>query len=243
MSSPTPPPFPQPNQVPLPPGKKPNVLLWVLGGVLVVMLAVASMCGLGGYLIYRKAKNSGFDSALMQKNPAYAAAKFAVSMAPGVEVISSDDNKGTVTVRNKEDGKVMTFKFDPGKKTMVVLDENGKEATVRINGDGDKAAIEVNSADGNFKPYPGSNPTGMFSASNNEGKQGGYSFKTPDAPARVLSFYQDQLKSAGFTINMTTTGEQGGMVMAENKASSHTLTVTASPENGGSNVALMALTK
>jgi hypothetical protein len=260
MSSQPPPPFPPANpsfnQPPLPPGKKPNILLWILGGILVVMLGISAMCGLGGYFLYRKAKSSGFDTALLQKNPAYAAAKMAVTMAPGVETVSSDDDKGTVTIRNKEDGKVMTFKFDAEKKTMVVLDENGKEATVKLTGDGDKGGIEINSADGKFQlgggdsqipawvpAYPGSSPTGTFSASNKDGKQGGYSFKTPDAPAKVLSFYQDQLKSAGFTINVTTMGEQGGLVIADNKESNHTVTVTVTPDGGGSNVALLALNK
>ena len=253
----TPPPFPQPSQAPLPPGQKPNVLLWILGVILIVLLAISTMCGLGGYFLYRKAKSSGFDSALLQKNPAYAAAKITVTMAPGVEVLSSNDEKGTVTIRNKDDGKVVTFKFDPEKKTMVILDENGKQATVKISGEGEKGALEVNSADGNFKlgagadnelpawvpAYPGSSPTGTFSASNKEGRQGGYSFKTPDAPAKVLSYYQDQLKAAGFTINMTTTGAQGGLVIADNTASNHTITITVTPENNGSNVAILAINK
>lgn len=261
MGGPPPPPFPPPNQgqyqAPLPPGKKPNVLLWILGGVLVVMLGITTMCGVGGYLLYHKAKTSGFDSALMKKNPAYATAKIAVTMAPGVEVVSSDDDKGTVTVRNKDDGKMMTFKFDPEKKTMVVLDENGKEATVKISGQGDKGVLEVNSADGNFKlgagadgelpawvpAYPGSSPSGTFSASNKEGKQGGYGFKTPDAPAKILSFYQDQLKAAGFTLDVNTTTPQGGMLVADDKAGNHTLTVTVTADGSGSSVALLAMNK
>ncbi len=264
MSS-APPPFPPspqgqapfPPDAPLPPGKKPNILLWILGGVLVLIMGVSAMCGLGGYFLYRKAKSSGFDSALMQKNPAYATAKLAITMAPGVETVSSDDEKGTVTIRNKDDGKVMTFKFDAEKKTMVVLDENGKAATVKLTGDGDKGALEINSADGTLKigagadselpawvpAYPGSTPTGTFSASNKEGKQGGYSFKTPDAAAKVLSFYQDKLKAAGFTITTTTTAEQGGMVMGEDKANNHVITVTATSESGSTSVALLAINK
>jgi hypothetical protein len=259
MSSAAPPPFPQ-SQPPLPPGKKSNALQWIIGIVVVVVLGITATCGVVGYLGYRvvnRAKSSGVDKALFEKNPAYAAAKMAITIAPNVETVSSDDEKGTVTIRNKDDGKVMTFKFDAEKKTMVVLDDDGKAATVKLTGEGDKGALEINSADGTLKigsgaggelppwvpAYPGSTPTGTFSASNKEGKQGGYSFKTPDAAAKVLSFYQDKLRSAGFTITTTATTEQGGMVMGEDKANNHVITVTATAESGGTSVALLAINK
>lgn len=245
------------NQAPLPPGKKSNVLLWIVGIFVALLLSVTAMCGIGGLLLYHKAKTSGFDSALLQKNPAYAAAKMAVTMAPNVETVSSDDDKGTITVRNKDDGKVMTLKFDPTKKTMVMMDESGKQSTIKISGDGDKGTVEINNADGSFKAgaaagndmpawvptYPGSSPKGTFSTQTKEGTSGGYSFKADATPEKVLGYYQDQLKSSGFTINMTTAGAQGGLVVAENKAANHTLTVTASPDGGGSNVTLMAVSR
>ena len=94
---------------------------------------------------------------------------------------------------------------------MVVTDENGKEATVKINTDGDKGAIEVQSADGgNMKfggaagasrcrawmpVYPGSSPTGTFSSQTKDGSQSTFAFKTHDAPPKVMTYYQDQLKS------------------------------------------------
>ena len=143
----------------------------------------------------------------------------------------------------------MTLKFDPDKKTMVVTDENGKEATVRVNTDDNKGSVEVQlfrryrqvrKASGNnqmpawIPVYPGSSPQGTFS-SQSEGRQPEAPcslFKTPDAPAKVISYYQDQLKAGGFTINMTTNTPQGGLVMAEDggKTRSVMLTVSSSSE-------------
>ena len=99
MSSSVPPPFPPSNppppdpfasnspplplgQPPLPPGKKPNILIWILGGIVVLMIGVTAMCGLAGFFIMHKAKQAGLDSGLLSSNPAYAVAKMAATMNP-----------------------------------------------------------------------------------------------------------------------------------------------------------------
>src|ERR1019366_8141555 len=113
---------PFPPQAPLPPGKKSNILIWILGGVVVLVLGSTLMCGVGGYLLLHKVKESGFDSSLMQKNPVYAAAKMAATVNPEVEMLSADDSRGTIQDRDKKSGKATTMKFDPDKKQMVVTD-------------------------------------------------------------------------------------------------------------------------
>jgi hypothetical protein len=252
-----PPPNPFPNQAPLPPGKKPNILIWILGGFVVLMIGVTAMCGLGGYFLMRKAKQAGFDSALLTKNPGYATAKMMVTMNPELDTVSSDDSNGTITVREKKTGKTMTLKFDPDKKTMVVADENGKEATVKLNTDGDKGSIEVQSSDGTVKfgasgsnqmpawmpVYPGSSPQGTFSAQTKDGNQSTFTFKTKDAPAKVMSYYQDQLKAGGFTINMTTNTPQGGMVMAEDGGKTRSVMLTVGGSGDGTDVSVTSIEK
>ena len=267
MSSSVPPPFPPSNppppdpfassQPPLPPGKKPNILIWILGGIVVLMIGVTAMCGLAGFFIMHKAKQAGLDSGLLSSNPAYAVAKMAATMNPDVETVTTDDSSGTITVRDKKTGKSTTLKFDPDKKTMVVIDENGKQATVKVNTDGDKGTVEVQSADGNMKfggagsaqmpawmpVYPGSSPNGTFSTQTKEGSQSSFTFKTQDAAAKVMSYYQDQLKSSGFSINMATNTPQGGMVMAEDSGKTRRLMITASSSSDGTDVSLTAMEK
>lgn len=267
MSSSVPPPFPPSSppppdpfassRPPLPPGKKSNILIWILGGIVALMIGVTAMCGLAGYFIMHKAKQAGFDSGLLTTNPAYAAAKMVATMNPDVDTVSTDDGSGTITVRDKKTGKTTTLKFDPNKKTMVVIDENGKEATVRVNTDGDKGLVEVQSAEGNMKfgasassqmpgwmpVYPGSSPTGTFSTQTKEGNQSTFAFKTQDAPAKVMAYYQEQLKSGGFSINMATNTPQGGMVMAEDSGKNRSLMITASSSSEGTEVSLTAIEK
>jgi hypothetical protein len=263
MSSSVPPSFPPPDpfasqQAPLPPGKKSNVLLWIVGIVVVVMVGFTAMCGLGGYFLMRKAKQSGFDSALITKNPGYATAKMMVTMNPELDVVSSDDSSGAIVVREKKTGKTMTFKFDAEKKSMVVVDEDGKSATVKLNTDGDKSGIEVQSSDGTVKfgtsgsnqmpawipTYPGSTPKGTFSSQTKDGNQSTFAFKTSDAPAKVISYYQDQLKSGGFNITMTTNTPQGGMVMAEDGGKTRSVMLTVGGGSGdGTDVSVTSIEK
>jgi hypothetical protein len=221
------------------------------------MLGVTMMCGLGGYFLMRKAKQAGFDSALLTKNPAYAAAKMAVTLNPDVETVSSNDSNGTITVRDKKTGQVMNFKFDPDKKTMVITDENGKEATVKVTGDGDKGAVEVQGPDGAVKfgattsnqmpgwvpVYPGSSPQGTFSTQTKDGNQSTFTFKTKDAAAKVMSYYQDQLKAGGFTINLSTTSPQGGMVMAEDSGKTRSVMLTVGGSGEGTDVSVTSIEK
>lgn len=255
MSSPTPPYPNMPPQQALPPAKKSNVLLWVISGVVAFLILILGTCSVIGYLAVRKVKQSGFDTALMQQNPAYAAAKMAATMAPNVETVSSDDSSGTITIRDKSTGKVTTMKFDG--KTMVIVGEDGKESTLSVTGDGNTGGLDIKTAEGtahigtaaagdipDWVPrYPGSNPTGSYSAENGKSKTATFSFTTPDAPRKVMEYYQKQLETAGFKISFTTASDQGGILAAKRDASGQTVQVTTSAEGSGTNVMLAAITE
>ncbi len=249
-----PPSFPPASQAPLPPGKKSNALVWILGGVVVVVLGFTAMCGIGGFLLLHKAKQAGFDSSLLSTNPGYAAAKMVATLNKDVDVLSTDDSSGTIKVRDKKTGQTTTLRFDPATKRMVVTDGEGKQSTVSITGDGDKTALNIQSADGTAKfgagdshmpawvpVYPGSTPRGTFSAQGKEGSQSAFGFKTGDAPAKVLEYYQNQLKSSGFTISGTFNSPTGGLISAEN--GKRTLTVTVGASGNETTGSLMAVEK
>ena len=151
----------------------------------------------------------------------------AAALNQDVDVLSTDDRSGTITVRDKKTGRTTTLRFDAEKKQMVVIDGEGKQSTVSITGEGDSTSVNFQSADGTAKfsaggdnqmpawvpVYPGSTPQGTFSASNvsgsnpsgsNQGtKQSVFGFKTTDAPSKVMEYYQNQLKSSGFNVTQT----------------------------------------
>jgi hypothetical protein len=177
------------------------------------LISFASCAVLGFYAMH-KVKQAGFDSDLMKKNPGLATAKMAVTMSPDTEIVSSDDNAGTIVVRDKKTGKVVTMKFDPQKKAMVITDENGKTTSLTTTGEGENAGMEMKSAEGTVKigsgsdkapdwvpVYPGSSPQGTFSTSSGTEQTGSYTFVTKDPADKVIAFYGDSLKAAGFAVS------------------------------------------
>ena len=127
-------------------GSGAKIILWIVGG----FVGFCVLCIIGvtvvASLLVHKAKQSGLDPDLMQKNPALAVAKLAVTANPDVEMISSNDSAGTMVVKDKKTGQVLKLKFDPDKKSMVVTDENGKTGTMQL--DPSKNALVVTDANG-----------------------------------------------------------------------------------------------
>jgi hypothetical protein len=229
-----------------------KVLLWIVGIVVGLVLISFGSCAVLGFYAMHKVKQAGFDSDLMKKNPALATAKMAVAMNPDAEIVSSDDNTGTISVRDKKTGKVVTMKFDPQKKSMVITDENGKTTSMTTTGEGANASMEMKTSEGTMKigngsdkapdwvpVSPGSSPQSTFSASTGTEQTGTYTFVTKDPADKVISFYGDSLKSAGFAVsNMTSNsdGKVGGMVSGEDKANKRAVVVSLGTENDGTHV-------
>lgn len=231
-----------------------KILLWIAGIVVGLVLISFASCAVIGFYALHKVKQAGFDSDLMKKNPALATAKMAVTLNPDTELISSDDSAGTMVVRDKKTGKVVTMKFDPQKKAMVITDETGKTTSVTTMGEGANASMEMKSPEGTMKigsgldkapdwvpVYPGSSPQSTFSTSNNAEQTGSYTFVTRDPADKVISLYSDSLKSAGFTVsNMTSNsdGKVGGLVSGEDKANKRAVVVSLGTENDGTRVSV-----
>lgn len=241
--------------VPVPQKSSGNkILFWILGIIVGIILITFGSCAVIGFYAVHKAKPAGMDSDLMKKNPVYATAKMAASMSPDAELVSSDDSTGTIVVRDKKTGKTTTMKFDPDKKSMVVTDENGKTTTMTTTGDGANGGMEVKSSAGIMKiganadkapdwvpAYPGSSPQNTYSASNPNEQTGAFTFLTSDAPEKVISFYEDQLKSRGFTASKmtgTSEGKTGGMVSGQDKANNRTVVATIGTENDHTQVSV-----
>jgi hypothetical protein len=261
MTPPTPPGFPPPMQQQFPqappPAKKSNVLLWVLLGIGGLVLMVVLAVGVGGFFVYRTVKKAGFDPDLMRSNPGLAMAKMATAFNPDAEVVSTNDRTGTVVIREKSTGKITTMKFDPDKKSLAIVGDDGNEVRFNASGGSKNGSVEVQGQDGAVKfgtaagnatpawlpVYPGSAPQGTLSTQTPEGSQNTYTFKTQDAPAKVIAYFQDQLKGAGFAVTLVSSGDQGGMVQAEDSAKNRNVLITAGASSGGTTGSITAIEK
>jgi hypothetical protein len=216
-------------------------LVWILGGIVCIFVLVGILVVGAGLFVAHKVKSAGFDSELAQKNPALAAAKVMASLNPDVEVVGIDENRGMITIKDKKTGKTITMNAEDVKNGKLTFSDESTGQKVTFG-----AASAVKLPDW-LPAYPGSKPEGTFSTSG-EGNDGGMAhFKTGDAGSKVLSYYQDALKSAGFKITSTFSGDsgnsKGGVLTAEDTGNRRNVMVTVGSGDEGTEVALTYGTK
>jgi hypothetical protein len=269
---PTPPPnmppsMPPPQQPPymqapppmgMPPGQKKKtsplvIILAIVGGIAVLGMAT---CTVGAFFLARTVRTV-FDPELMRTNPGLAMAKMAVAMNPNLEMVRYNERAGTIAMKEKSTGKIVTFRFDPDSKRMVIVGDDGKEVSISATGDGANGSVELKSSEGTVKfgagagnkapawvpVYPGSSPEGTFASQTPDGDSHAFGFKTKDSASKVLTYYQDQLKSAGFNVTIVSSNDQGGIVQGEDNDHKRTLTVTVGTSGDTVEASVLAIEK
>jgi hypothetical protein len=219
-----------------PPRRRTSPIVWILVGLLGLFIIGAIIIFAGGVLLVHKANQAGVDVDLLRTNPGLAISKLIVAANPDAEVVRTDDGAGTITVRDKRTGKVITMTFDDARKGNFKFEaegEDGKRASLEFNGATDKIPAEV-------PVYPGAKVEGTFSVTGDGGGGQGsafqYTFTTSDPPRKVMSFYHNKLEDAGMKLALTTNTADGGMVVAEDDARGQTINVIveAGPANNTS---------
>ncbi|MGA9626224.1 MAG: hypothetical protein WBQ65_17255, partial [Bryobacteraceae bacterium] len=214
--------------------RKTSPLVWVLVIILgLFVLGAIGVVGTGLFLVH-KVRQAGFDPELMRQNPGLAITKMIAKANPDVDVLSTDEGAGKITVRDKKTGKVVTMTFDDaknGKFSFSAQGDDGKTASMEFGAGADKLPSWI-------PAYPGAKVEGTFAVNgdNGQGTGGSFGFSTSDAPAKVMSFYQDKCKELGINIKMTTTTDKGGMIMAADEGESRTLQVIVGSESGATKV-------
>jgi hypothetical protein len=232
--SPVSPQVSQPGPVAMAPvARKTSPLVWVLVAVVgIFVLGAVAVLG-AGFFIVHKARQAGLDPELMRRNPGLAVSKLVAAVNPDVEVVNTDEGAGTITVRDKKTGKMITMSFDQAKTGQFKFSATGD--------DGKTATMEFGAAAGKVPSwvpaYPGAKVEGTFAAKGSDGTDKGeggiFAFTTQDSPSQVMSFYTDKCKDAEMKINMTTTTTEGGMVVAADEAGKHSLSIIVGSGSGG----------
>ena len=247
MSSMSPPEFP--NQ---PQKKKVSPLVWILGIIAVLVLLVGGAAIIGTYFVVQKVKQAGLDPELMSKNPGLAMAKIMTTANPDLDLVSVDEGKGLITIREKSTGKTTTVSFDEAKQGKITFTDD-KNQKVTMNTDSATGTMEVKTADGSFQlgggtgkipawvpSYPGSNPQSSYSAQSKDGDTASVHFTTKDPVDKVVKFYEGALKGAGLKVTSNIMQQDGkvagGMLAAEDEAKSKTVMVSLGSSDEGTSV-------
>jgi hypothetical protein len=221
-------------------------------GCLVALLLVAGGCFVVSAFFVKKGVDAvrGFAQDV-ESNPDAAAVKaleLAMRMNPEVEVVSSDPEAGTLTLREKRTGKVVTFNAEDlksgrfsfeseGEKVQIDADqgEGGEPGGLRI-ASGDKTMVFGADAEAipDWVPrYPGARADSFSTLEAAEETSGTFTIHTADAAADVLAFYERELKSAGFEVEKTTmqsASAEGGNLTA--KAGDRSLNIALASQEG-----------
>jgi len=254
LGSAAPPPVPPPSapayvpQVSAAAPQKTSAVVWIIGGCGGLVVLAALVGGITMYYVAHKVKQAAH-------NPALAVTRLLAAANPDVDVVSTDEDKGTITVRDKKTGKTMTMNFADAQKGKFVFEQDGQKVQMEAHGEGDKGSFEVKSSEGSMKfqagagsaklpdwlpAYPGSAPQGAFSMQNPKETTGSFSFVTKDSIDQVMRYYEDALKKAGLKVTSNTMQQDGktslGIVTGEDAGNKRKAAVNATAAAEGINV-------
>jgi len=236
----------QPQSVPQKKGM--SVWAWVAIGCVGILLLGG--IAVGGFVWWgaNKVKSIAQD---YEKNPELATAKMIVAMNPELELVSSDEAAGTVTIRNKKTNEVATlnmsdvkegkisFETAEGKTTMAFDQEAGK---MEVRGaDGQVASFGTGAELPDWVPaYPGGTTQGVFSGDDTQQLAGSFAMETDDSVADVFAFYKERLEDGGYKVTenrYSGTGGEGGIIVGETADGKRTVTFTIGTDGGKTKVA------
>ncbi|HEV8577437.1 MAG TPA: hypothetical protein VGX68_00025 [Thermoanaerobaculia bacterium] len=230
------------SSVPPPPGtpakKGLGPLGWILigcGGLIVVGgLVFGGLVMAGGW--FAKKKLAEFD-----KNPTLAAAKLVVQLNPDLEVVSSDEKNGTLTVKNKKTGEVVTINAEDAKNGHIEfktkdgtasIDASSQDGTFKVTNDKGEVATWGAGTAANLPSwlpsYPGGTVQGTMDTTNAEGRSAAFTMNTKDSTSKVLDYYESQFKAAGFKVDKSTytaNNQTGGSITATSDDQKRTATI------------------
>jgi hypothetical protein len=189
-------------------------LVWVL----IVVLALFILAGIG-------VAGIGF---FLARHPGEALARIITAGNPNVEIVRTDDGARSITVRDRRTGKETTLSF-----------EDIKNGRFRITGDSDNggtATVEFGAGGGlpSWVPeYPGAKEHGNFAVRGDNGGEmgegGNFIFTTSDPPSKVIEFYRQRATEMGMDVRLTSTGGEGGVLVATSEGDRRALHVAVGP--------------
>jgi len=212
---------------PVPP-RKTSPLVWILIAIAAFVILGGVFVAVGTFFVARTLKSAA-------GNPA-GVIRMIASMNPDVEVVSSDEATGKITIKDKKTGKTVTMNFDDVKNGKVVFEEEGSGTRAVIGGGSTRVPAWV-------PAYPGSSTQGKFSSSTDGQEAGQYTLKTSDSVDKVSGYYQETLKKDGYKIESMVAGGAGAFITARTDDAKRTVVVTIGSSSADGTSVLVAYTE
>jgi len=184
------------------------------------ILGIAALVGTGLYV----ARHGG----------GYALAKMIAQANPNVEVVRTDDGAGTITLRDRRNGKEVTLTFDDARRGGIrfLAEDSGKSASVQFGGDA--------KVPGWVPTYPGGHvePVVAASGESDQGREegGNFTVNTGDDPAKVMAFYEAQAREAGMRVEVKEHRGERNTIVAKDDEGRREFTAIIMPHFGGTTV-------
>lgn len=223
-----------------------GTLAWIAIGCVGLLVIAGIVFVVGGMFVAKKAGDFVED---LQDNPEAAAAMAAemfVKANPELELVESDREAGTMTIRNKSDGETITINYEDLEKGKLSFETDEGDISVDVMGEdddslltvtqGDEETFRVGAADADEIPgwipmYEDATSEGIFAAQVGSGVSGSFRQTTDDGAKEVLAFYAEKLEDEGWQVQKTeTSGPQGdgGHIIATTEDKNINLLVTSS---------------
>ena len=148
----------------------------------------------------------------LEDNPAKTIAKGIVMANPELEMVETDDDEGTITVRVKETGETATFDYSQIKEGKLSFESSEGSMTFDASGDEEGAIIRVETDDASstwgagdmaewFPDYPTAEDLQIaYSQKTGKSMSGAFGFATQDSIDDVMAYYISELEADGFSV-------------------------------------------
>ncbi len=223
------------------------VLAWIAigcGGI--VVLAGIAFTVLG-WLAVNKMKDVASE---FEDNPTRVAAELMVRMNPDLEMVESDEDAGTLTVREKSSGKVITFNYQDIEQGRISFETD--EGTVEISGqpESGEGVMTITTAEGETQiggggeipewvpAHPATTTRkSLYRATGPKGDAGHAAF-TVDANADdVVAFYKAELEKMGYAVTVASfSGDEGSVSMVSGQQDGGSIVASVNEKGGGCEV-------
>jgi len=218
---------------------------WIGIGCVVIIILCGIAFGIMGWMAKRAIDKYG-------KNPGMAAAVLMVKANPDLELVSTDEKANSIVVKNKKTGETMTMTADANGKFSIKNDK-GENVTfdasggngVNIQSTDEKGQVSTFNSGGDapqnlpswIPVYPGGTASGNLDTTHDQEHTVAFTVTTKDDSAKVVDYYESQLKAAGLTTEKNVydaNGQKGGTVTGKSADDKRQANVVVSTTSEGS---------